>query len=169
MNIITRECLHIFLVQIQSLGQTKNMRLLIRSGLSNKWDTWPSYGRVFGARLRLLRDIRGITQQRLGEICGLSRNQISNLERNDNNARTPAEPSLSTIYKLSSALMVPPAVMLPAGSEIVGGVCDLAELVDGIITFELVWPRYASDTEPFTEDQAFAINAGINGYRGSRY
>jgi hypothetical protein len=48
-------------------------------------------------------------------------------------------------------------------------VCDLAELVDGIITFELVWPRYASDTEPFTEDQAFAINAGINGYRGSRY
>ena len=139
MNIITRECLHIFLVQIQSLGQTKNMRLLIRSGLSNKWDTWPSYGRVFGARLRLLRDIRGITQQRLGEICGLSRNQISNLERNDNNARTPAD------------------------------VCDLAELVDGIITFELVWPRYASDTEPFTEDQAFAINAGINGYRGSRY
>ena len=92
MNFITRERLHIFLVQIQSLGQTKNMRLLIRSGLSNKWDTWPSYGRVFGARLRLLRNIRGITQQRLGEICGLSRNQISNLERNDNNARTPADP-----------------------------------------------------------------------------
>ncbi len=111
---------------------------------NNKWATWPSYGRVFGAKLRYFRKMRGLTQARLGELCGMSRNQISNLERNDNNAKSSADPTLSTVYKLAQALYIPPVLLLPGGSMLVGGVCEFDEL-----PFELRWPKRSTDTEAF--------------------
>jgi len=112
-----------------------------------KWATWPSYGRVFGAKLRYFRRMRGLTQAKLGQLCGMSRNQISNLERNDNNAKNSADPTLSTVYKLAQALYIPPALLLPGGSMLVGGVCEIDEL-----PFELRWPNHATDTCPFTPE-----------------
>ena len=70
-----------------------------------------------------------------------------NIERNDNNAKNSADPTLSTVYKLAQALYIPPALLLPGGSMLVGGVCEIDEL-----PFELRWPNHATDTCPFTPE-----------------
>lgn len=75
---------------------------------------WAGYAHTFACNLRATRKRRGISQQLLAELSGVSRNQISNLERNNNNATTMADPQLSTVYKLAMALRVPPVVLLPA-------------------------------------------------------
>ena len=70
---------------------------------------WSSYGHGFSITLQALREGRKISQQALADITGLSRNQISNLERNDHYGEGLADPRLSTIYKLALGLEVPPA------------------------------------------------------------
>lgn len=75
---------------------------------------WARYGFNFSVQLRRLRLARGLSQQALSDISGMSRNQISNLERNENSCRTTADPSLSTIYRLAWALEVEPALLLPS-------------------------------------------------------
>lgn len=121
-----------------------------------KWATWPSYGRVFGAKLRYFRKMRGLTQARLGQLCGMSRNQISNLERNDNNARNSADPTLSTVYKLAHALYIPPVLLLPGGTMLVGGVCEIDEL-----PFDLQWPSRSTDTSPFSAEYIRSATTGM--------
>ena len=82
---------------------------------------WSSYGHGFSQQLRRVRKRRGISQQALAEISGVSRSQISNLERNENGVHAMADPQLSTVYKLALALEIPPAVLLPAGGDVVEG------------------------------------------------
>jgi len=82
---------------------------------------WSSYGHGFSQQLRRVRQRRGISQQALAEISGVSRSQISNLERNENGVHAMADPQLSTVYKLALALEIPPAVLLPAGGDVVKG------------------------------------------------
>lgn len=82
---------------------------------------WSSYGYGFSQQLRRVRERRGISQQVLADISGVSRSQISNLERNENGIHTMADPQLSTVYKLALALEIPPAVLLPAGGDVVEG------------------------------------------------
>ena len=78
---------------------------------------WSSYGHGFSQQLRRVRKRRGISQQALAEISGVSRSQISNLERNENGVHAMADPQLSTVYKLALALEIPPAVLLPRMSR----------------------------------------------------
>lgn len=85
---------------------------------------WSSYGHGFSYNLRRLRHGRGLSQQALADIAGLSRNQISNLERNENGARGVTDPQLSTVYRLALALEVPPAALLPAVASTVEEVCS---------------------------------------------
>ncbi|MER0097352.1 helix-turn-helix domain-containing protein [Corynebacterium marquesiae] len=82
---------------------------------------WSSYGHGFSQQLRRVRKRRGISQQALAEISGVSRSQISNLERNENGVHAMADPQLSTVYKLALALEIPPTVLLPAGGDVVEG------------------------------------------------
>lgn len=82
---------------------------------------WSSYGYGFSQQLRRVRERRGVSQQVLADISGVSRSQISNLERNENGIHTMADPQLSTVYKLALALEIPPAVLLPAGGDVVEG------------------------------------------------
>lgn len=82
--------------------------------MNEGWTQWPSYGHAFGVRLHKLRRLRGLTQDGLAEIANLSRNQISNLERNENSATKSSDPTMSTIYRLARALHVPPAALMPA-------------------------------------------------------
>lgn len=84
---------------------------------------WASYGFTFAQNLKRIRRIRGITQQVLAEISGLSRTQVCNLERNENNSGTSADPALSTVYKLALALEVPPSLLLPESGENVSSIC----------------------------------------------
>ncbi len=68
---------------------------------------------LLGRKVAARREQRGLTQERLAELSGISRNQIQNIERSRNNStdpRTgrpgPGNARLDTIYRLADALEV---------------------------------------------------------------
>lgn len=101
---------------------------------------WPSYGHALASRLRKIRALRGLSQEELAERSGVSRNSISNLERNENNRGTEVDPRLSTIYDLAHALDVPPMALLPAVGELVASIC-----VDETLAIDVRWPTEADE------------------------
>lgn len=115
---------------------------------------WISYGRRLGLNVLELRKMRGLTQERLAELAGLTRNVVSNIERNENNSKS-GDPVLSTVYMLARALHVPPAVILPAGDEYVEDICPAEDL--GI---DLVWPTRPEDTMPFDAQHLHEVRNG---------
>lgn len=114
-----------------------------RSG-RREWRPWPSYGLALGRKLAQLRRLRGLTQDQLATLSDVSRNSISNIERNLNNAGTATDPRLSTLYRLARALDVPPAALLPGGDRLVADICSAEGL--GI---SLRWPAGEGDLRPF--------------------
>ncbi|MBZ8176820.1 helix-turn-helix domain-containing protein [Corynebacterium sp. 3HC-13] len=89
---------------------------------------WESYGHQLAENIRELRKRRGLSQEELAELANLSRNQISNLERNDHNGIGTANPTLSTIYQIARGLGVMPIVVLPGAVHEVADVCTDAGL-----------------------------------------
>lgn len=61
----------------------------------------------FGDQLRKVREKKGISQEKLGELAGLHRTYVSNVERGRCNI------SLLNIEKLAVALGVPMAKLMP--------------------------------------------------------
>ena len=66
-----------------------------------------------GRRVAATREVRGMTQEQLAHLTGLSRNQIQNIERNRNNTKDPStgkpgpgNARLETIFVLAEALRV---------------------------------------------------------------
>lgn len=80
---------------------------------------WPRYGHNLATNLRHLRKERGLTQAALAHLAGMSRSAISNLERNETNRASSADPTLSTIYRIAAALQVRPSALLPDVDEVV--------------------------------------------------
>ena len=108
---------------------------------------WASYALGLGERVRAIRLMRGLSQTRLAELAGVSRSLISNLERNDYNSKV-ADPTLSTCYRLASALQVPPAALLPGAAENVEGYFLMPD-ADAPAPIRFQWPRSAQDTARF--------------------
>lgn len=81
---------------------------------------WPTYGYSFSRRLRLIRKRRNLSQEELAHRSGLHRNQVSNLERNISGAEGPADPHVSTVYRLARVLDVPPVMLIPDADAPVG-------------------------------------------------
>jgi transcriptional regulator with XRE-family HTH domain len=65
--------------------------------------THPSILVAFGARIRQLREARGLSQEAFADKCGLDRTYISGIERGKRNV------SLLNISVLAKALGVPPS------------------------------------------------------------
>ena len=65
----------------------------------------------FGARLKALREAKGMTPYRLAQQTGLSLQGVLNLEKKD------ADPKLSTLYRLADALGVDVQDLLPGPSR----------------------------------------------------
>lgn len=82
---------------------------------------WPRYGYTLAVNLRQLRLERGLTQEKLAHLAGMSRSSISNLERNESNQARSVDPTMSTIYRLSAALQVTPSELFPDVDEVVLG------------------------------------------------
>jgi transcriptional regulator with XRE-family HTH domain len=61
----------------------------------------------FGQTVRELRRRKGVSQERLAELCGLHRTYVSSVERGERNI------SLLNIAKLAAALDVPLERMMP--------------------------------------------------------
>ena len=61
---------------------------------------------IFAKNLRRAREKAGLSQEALGDLCGLHRTEISFLER------AQREPRLSTIVKLAKALRMKPSDLL---------------------------------------------------------
>jgi transcriptional regulator with XRE-family HTH domain len=64
-----------------------------------------------GARLRIMREQRGLSLRELAEQCGLSFNAISRIERGENS------PTVSTLHQLATALNVSIAAFFEDGHE----------------------------------------------------
>jgi transcriptional regulator with XRE-family HTH domain len=68
--------------------------------------------RIFSEKVYAVRRARGLTQEQLGEMTGMSRNQIQNIEHNRSNARDQygnvgtMNARLDTVFSLASALGV---------------------------------------------------------------
>lgn len=60
----------------------------------------------FGARLKRIREAAGLTQEEVGDRCGMDLSAISRLERGERN------PRLTTMLRLADALDVEPAVFV---------------------------------------------------------
>ena len=60
---------------------------------------------AFGSNVRRLRERLGMTQEDLAEASGLDRSYIGGVERGERN------PAMTAIFRLASALMVPPALL----------------------------------------------------------
>jgi transcriptional regulator with XRE-family HTH domain len=79
---------------------------------------WGTYGDSFGHRVITLRKARGFSQERLGQLSGMHRNQISNIERNVSSKQDKfSDPHLSTVYKIARALDVHPSLLIPDGDR----------------------------------------------------
>jgi transcriptional regulator with XRE-family HTH domain len=62
----------------------------------------------FGERLRIVRQKRGLSQERLADLAGLHRTYVSSVERGKRNV------SLVNIEKLANALQVSMAKLMPS-------------------------------------------------------
>jgi transcriptional regulator with XRE-family HTH domain len=63
--------------------------------------------RAFGNQMRAQRDLCEMTQEQLGELIGLSRTSITNIERGRQHV------SLHHIFAIAEALKISPAALLP--------------------------------------------------------
>lgn len=68
--------------------------------------------RTFGALLRERRERSGLSQETLAKLAEISRTSIVNIERGRQGV------SLTTLYRLSSALNCSPTVLLPTNDPI---------------------------------------------------
>lgn len=71
----------------------------------------PRQLRVFGARVRALRERAGISQEALADRAGLHRTYVGSVERGERNI------SLANIHRLADALGVPPSELLGTDDE----------------------------------------------------
>jgi transcriptional regulator with XRE-family HTH domain len=65
--------------------------------------------RVFGQRVRALREARGLSQEQLAELAGVHRTYLSSLERGERNV------GLDNIHAIAQALGVPTAELFERG------------------------------------------------------
>jgi len=71
--------------------------------------------RAFGDQVKAYRDQSEMTQQQLGELVGLSRTSITNIERGRQHV------SLHHIFAIAGALKVSPAALLPPAETVGNG------------------------------------------------
>jgi len=60
----------------------------------------------FGNKIREIRKVKGISQERLAELSEIDRSYMGRIERGEMNV------SLTKVYQISEALEVPPASLL---------------------------------------------------------
>lgn len=77
-------------------------------------ETEPMDRKALGATVRSIRSSAGLTMSALAQRAGVTQPYVSQLERG------AIAPSLATLYRLGSALGVPPTALLPAVEGLVG-------------------------------------------------
>ncbi|WP_018020085.1 helix-turn-helix transcriptional regulator [Corynebacterium ciconiae] len=108
---------------------------------------WPSYSVALGQRVRTLRAMRDISQERLAELAGMHRNAVVGIERGVSSRSGSSNPRLATAYRLARALHVPVAVLLPDATTPPRRVCRAAQALPSEV--DVVWPRTPEDVLPF--------------------
>jgi transcriptional regulator with XRE-family HTH domain len=88
--------------------------------------------KAIGERVRIARSRIGLTQEALGELIGLGRTSITNIERGRQRM------SIHALYALAQALRLKPAALLPSPSP---GPVPTLESVEGLTDEEREWIR----------------------------
>ena len=68
-------------------------------------------GRLVGQNISRLRRERGLTQEQLAELSGISQQYLSGLERGHRN------PSVAMVFSIAAALNVEPAALIKIESD----------------------------------------------------
>lgn len=118
---------------------------------------WPSYAVSLGQRIRALRRMRNLTQERLSQLAGIHRNVVVSLEGGISTHKKATDPLLSTMYKLARALHVPVSVVVPDGTRVLQRVCSQAAGAPSPIDF--VWPAEPSDVLAFDGSHLYTDDA----------
>lgn len=85
-----------------------------------------------GARIRLLRKVRGVSQQALAEAAGVTFQQIQKYERGSNRV------SASMLSRIASTLEAPVAEMFGEGGQASGAIDEVAALLSEPGALELL-------------------------------
>ena len=88
-------------------------------------------GASLGARIKLLRDLRGMTLQQVADAAGIAKTHVWELE----NGRS-VNPSVNVIWSLSEAFVVSPAMLLGLDDK-APAVSNVALKIAGIVDREL--------------------------------
>lgn len=67
----------------------------------------PFCGKAFGARIKLLREMRGMSLEAVGKAAGLTKSHVWELEKG-----RAVNPTVNAVWGLSAALCVSPAMLL---------------------------------------------------------
>src|SRR5690349_13790233 len=79
-------------------------------------NAWDRYAREVAIELHRLRVDRGLTQERLAAMAGISTFTYQKLEKGESNPGSPANPRLRTLAELADALGVSLHELLPERS-----------------------------------------------------
>ena len=79
----------------------------------NRPDNWSEITSEVGNRVRRRRMELGLTQERLAELAGISRNQVQNVERARGNSAAGSNPGLDLLWTLATAMDVEVGAFLP--------------------------------------------------------
>ncbi len=77
--------------------------------------TWDDYARELGINLQRLRLERGLSQERLAHMAGISAYTYQKFEKGESKPGTPMNPRLKTIVALAQVLGVDLGTVFPAG------------------------------------------------------
>lgn len=79
-----------------------------------KRPTWEEFAREIGLNLLRARHARGLSQERVAHLAGISSFTYQKFEKGESRPGTPMNPRLSTLIALSQVLGVPLSELVPA-------------------------------------------------------
>lgn len=75
--------------------------------------SWEEFAREFGINLARARAVRGLSQERIAHMAGISAFTYQKYEKGESKPGTPANPEFKTLVALSQALNVPLVDLIP--------------------------------------------------------
>ena len=83
---------------------------MARSGSARP--TWDMFARDLGVRLARAREVKGLSQERVAHLAGISAYTYQKFEKGESRPGTPMNPQLKTLLALCQVLDIAPAEML---------------------------------------------------------
>lgn len=74
--------------------------------------TWETFARDLGVTLARAREVKGLSQERVAHLAGISAYTYQKFEKGESRPGTPMNPQLKTLLALCQVLDIAPAALL---------------------------------------------------------